>query len=305
MKDYYNILGINNNASEEDIKRAYRKLSKEFHPDINPDGGDRFKEIAEAYDVLTDPQKKQKWEMEKNGGFNGFGGFDDFFDQMFNRGNRQPQVPDKVINVNIGVIDSYRGKTVEIKYQRNIECSSCNSSGGDTETCGTCQGQGFFVQTIGGGFFQQTIRQTCPSCGGRGKIVIRPCSSCSGRSVKQEIKTIKFEIPVGIDSGQFIRMTNLGDFSNGVYGNLLIKVDIVEQDGFIMSGIDLIYRKEFDLESLSYDKFTIPHPDGELSITMPETFDTTKPLRVKNKGFKSHGIGDLYVDCVVKFKREK
>ena len=303
MKDYYNILGLNENASETEIKKAYRELSKQYHPDVNPDGGEKFKEIAEAYDVLTNPDKKSRWESEKNG-FGGFGNFDEFFN-MFNFGNqsRRPTVPEKIIEVSIGALKSYSGGEIKITYSRNIECGGCKGSGGDKRICATCQGNGFVVQTISGGFFQQQFRSTCPSCKGTGNIVIKPCNSCSGSGNNPETKEININIPTNVDEGQFFRLPNLGDFMHGMYGNLLIKVKIEPEGGFEKAGDDLIYTKYYNLEQLNESNITIPHPDGEITITMPELFDTSTPMRVRGKGYKGNRNGDLYVKNVVKFKR--
>ena len=304
MKDYYSILGLSENASESEIKKAYRELSKQYHPDVNPEGGEKFKEIAEAYDVLSNPEKKSRWESEKNG-FGGFAGFEDIFN-MFNFGGgqqRRPTVPEKLIEITIGALKSYYGGEITVNYHRNIECGGCSGTGGDKHSCGTCHGNGFVIQTIGGGFFQQQFRSTCPSCKGTGNIIIKPCNICSGSGTNPEQKEVKINIPRNVDEGQFFRLSGLGDFINNMYGNLLIKVKIEPENGFEKSGDDLIYTKYYNLEDLTNEIVVIPHPDGDITITIPETFDTLTPMRVKGKGYISDRRGDLYVKNVVRFKR--
>ena len=313
MKDYYQILGVDKKSSTDEIKKAYRKLSKQYHPDVNPQGEEKFKEIAEAYDILGDDNKRKSYDM---GGMDmsGFGSaFEEMFKNMggnnpfashFGNRNRRPQVPDKVIQVDITPLESFQSVEKEVNYRRNIACDGCNGSGGEKQTCVTCNGSGHIQQVFGNAFFRQVQTTVCTTCHGTGQKVIKACYGCGGSGVKPEIKNLKFKIPHGSDSGDFYRLDGLGDYHNPVgFGNLLVKINMTNTNTWEKMGNDLIYINVLNYEELKNDDFTVPHPDGELKLKFPEMFDTSVPLRVKNKGFKKDERGDLYVRNVVKFKR--
>lgn len=303
MEDYYNILDVPETATSEEIKKAYRKKSKEFHPDVNPDGESQFKKIAEAYDILSDPEKKNSYDNQRKYGGSMGGDIDpwELFRRMHNGfTQRRRSVPDKVIKVSVGVLESYRGVEKHINYRRNIKCDPCNGSGGDRVSCSTCNGNGFLQQEVGNGFFRQVVRSACPSCRGEGSTLTNRCNSCGGAGVKSQVENIKVNIPMGVDDGQYIRLQNIGDFTEGMYGNLLLQVEMVPENGFEKNMNDLVYTATFNLEQLQKESFDIPHPDGNLTIKMPNDFDTETPLRVKGKGFKLNSIGDLYVKLRVK-----
>lgn len=311
-KDYYNILGVDRNSTQDEIKKAYRKLSKQFHPDVNPDGAERFKEIAEAYDTLSDPDKKSRYDNPVNNMFGG-GGFDmNEFAEMFGfnpfGGQQRPRqgAPEKIIALSIFPEESFLGTRKNVTYQRQKPCYSCSGSGGDRETCGTCKGQGFFMQTQGNGFFNTVIRRECPSCKAKGSILIKPCFECSGVGTKTEYKTVEVKLSHNVDSGDFIRVPNGGDYINGTFGNLLIKIQMERNELWEKSTEDLIYNKVYTtVEEMMEDEISVPHPSGEIKIKKPETLDTSIPLRVKNKGYISASRhGDLFVKQTVKIKRE-
>lgn len=305
-ENYYQILGVEETASQDEIKKVYRKLAKENHPDK---GGDEelFKKISVAYDILGDESKRKDYDMRRKNPFGG-GGMEDIFQQMFNQtfGNRtkQQRVHDTVITTNLSVIDSYMASEKEITYKRKIKCDPCNGSGGDKKTCPTCNGQGHLVKQMGSGMFVQLVQVACNQCMGLGEIIINPCYNCHGSGTKEEIKKVNIKLPHGIDDGQFIRLQGIGDFKNGTYGNLVVRVNLTYDGVFEKIGHNLVYNAFFNLEDLKKEVFTIPHPDGELVIKFPKQFDTTKPLRLKSKGFKNEIIGDLLVNQHVKFERD-
>jgi molecular chaperone DnaJ len=322
MKNYYNILGVSKDATADDIKKAYRKLSKQYHPDVNPGGEDKFKEIAEAYEVLSDPEKKQMVDMGRDpNSKNPFGGsagdvnIDEFLRNMGFGGNpfqngggsfrRKPTSPDKIITLEIDPIESYTSPSKDVTYKRNTACNSCNGTGGDKHTCGTCNGGGVITQTIGNGYFQQIVQTECPACKGNGFYITKACYDCHGHGTKGEMKTINVKINHGIDDGEFYRMERAGDYHNGNYGNLLIKIQMKKDPTWEKFGDDLIYNNVVDFKGLTEPSFEIPHPDGKLSIKYPEQFDTITPLRIKGKGYKRERVGDLYVKNVVRFKRDE
>ena len=303
MENFYQILGVNENASQDEIKKAYRKLAVEHHPDK---GGDenKFKKISEAYDTIGDENKRGQYDNQKrnpfaNMGGGGFNPFEDMFNQMHNQ--RKRAVPDKIIEVVVGAVESYKGGEKNITYSRNHNCGGCNGSGGERISCSTCGGQGVITQQIGTGLFTQIIRQSCGSCGGKGFSYKTTCGTCHGSTTTSNVETITIKLPNGIDEGQFLRVQGKGDYKDGMYGNLVVKVKIVPENNFEKSMDDLIYNAYFDLNSLKQDSVKVPHPLGEISIKLPGEFDTSKPLRVKSKGY--HGRGDLYIKLFVKFKR--
>jgi molecular chaperone DnaJ len=303
MEDFYQILGVSENASQDEIKKAYRKLAVEHHPDK---GGDenKFKKISEAYDTIGDQNKRTQYDNQKrnpfaNMGGGGFNPFEDMFNQMHTQ--RKRAVPDKIIEVVVGAVESYKGGEKNITYTRNHNCGGCNGSGGERINCSTCGGQGVITQQIGTGLFTQIIRQSCGSCGGRGFSYKTTCGTCHGSTTTSSVETISIKLPNGIDEGQFLRVQGKGDYKDGMYGNLVVKVKIVPENNFEKSMDDLIYNAYFDLNSLKQDSVKVPHPLGEISIKLPGEFDTSKPLRVKSKGY--HGRGDLYIKLFVKFKR--
>ena len=308
MSNYYEILGVSKEASQDDIKKAYKKLAFEFHPDRNPEGGDKFKEIASAYDTLGDENKRRDYDNKMNNPFANNGGmsYEDIFHQMFGnqRGQqfhqRRKSAPDKIIKVQITPIESYRGLEKSIHYLKDNHCGVCHGSGGEQQMCNTCGGNGFQIKTVGTGFMVQQIRTACPTCAGRGHTLIHRCYSCDGRGVKPTSHEVTIKLPVGIDSGQYLKLVDLGDFRNGEYGDLVVQIEVIAKDGFEKMNNDLIYSLFLNLDEIQSDKFIIPHPDGDLNMVAPKIFDSSKPLRLKGKGYPG---GDMYVKLNVKFER--
>jgi molecular chaperone DnaJ len=299
IDNYYSVLGVDEKATQEEIKKAYRNLAKENHPDK---GGDeeKFKKINEAYDTIGDENKRQQYDNQKN---NPFGGnFADMF-SMFNKQRQRQDNHTSVITVNIGVLDSYLGRNKQITYKRKTSCNVCSGTGGDKRTCHTCNGAGSVMKQMGSGMFVQVVNMTCDTCMGTGKIIINACYACQGSETKDEMKTLDVKIPHGIEDGQFIRMSNVGDFRNGRFGDLVVRINLMEENGFFKNGPHLVYNSYLKYEDLMKDEVLIPHPDGELNIKLPKVMDTSKPLRVRGKGFKVDQIGDLLINQIVRFER--
>lgn len=306
-ESYYDILGVSESATQDEIKKAYRKKAVEHHPDK---GGDEqvFKKISEAYDTIGDESKRRQYDAQKNNPFGDMGGggfnpFEDFFSQFGGR-RRRNNVPEKVINVDITIFDSYLGSEKTINYNRNHNCEICNGSGGDRIPCKKCNGQGFITVRMGNGMFIQMVQQNCDVCNGQGSTLKNRCGGCSGAGTIPKMETMTFMIPHGSETGQMLRVDKMGDSFNGTYGNLILKINLLPDSSFEKSGNDLIYNAFLNLDDLKKNSISIPHPDGELRVNYPIDFDTSKPLRVKSKGFKVGNRGDLYVRLYVKFKRE-
>jgi molecular chaperone DnaJ len=310
MKDFYSILGVNEKASQEEIKKAYRKLSKQFHPDVNPEGADRFKEIAEAYDTIGTESKRQEYDNKKNNPFGGMfngsggGGMDDLF-SMFNGGfnpfqqRRRQRAPDKVLNVHVTPSESMLGSNKKINYHKKEQCNVCSGNGGKREQCMTCQGRGVVQQqfNFGGQIHLQT--HDCPSCKGQGSVLIETCFTCNGNGHKPTFASIDIDIPRSLDNGDFLRVPNAGDYQNSVgVGDLVIQIRLNPDENFEKIGADLYANIKVSPEDfITENSFNIPHPEGELIIKVPvDTLTTEKPLRIKGKGYYvNEGRGDLIV----------
>ncbi len=299
MKDYYKILEVEENAGEDDIKKSYRTLSKKYHPDVNPNGDEKFKEIVEAYDTLSDKQKRDEYDFLRKNPNHG-NNLNDVFSHFFNNQQRRRTSPDKVVRIPITPVESYHGIQKVIQYTKDEKCNPCNGTGGDQQTCKTCGGQGFQVKMFGTGFMVQHIRTTCNTCAGRGYTLVHKCNHCDGRGYKSANNSMSVRIPHGIDDGQFIRVAHAGDFRSGEYGDLILQIQITPQDNFEKIGNDLVYQLYLNYEQLLQEKYTIPHPDGEIVISAPKIVDTSKSLRIKGKGYNG---GDMYIRTNVKFER--
>jgi molecular chaperone DnaJ len=216
------------------------------------------------------------------------------------RQQRRKNAPDKIVKVIITPVESYLGVEEDIHYIKENHCNICNGTGGEQQQCTTCRGQGFEVKTYGTGFMSQQIRTNCSTCGGKGYTLVHKCYNCGGNGTKSVANSIKIKLPVGIDSGQYLKLENAGDFKHGDYGDLVIQIEVMSKDGFEKLNNDLIYNLYLNLEEVQKDKFLIPHPNGDLSMDSPRLFDTSRPLRLKGKGYNG---GDMYVKLNVKFEK--
>lgn len=311
-ENLYTILGVDEKSSQDDIKKAYREKSKKLHPDMGGSEED-FKKINEAYSTLSDPQKRSQYDNRKNnpfGNFGGHGGFGDIFEQMFNFGGnpfakkQKNNFTDKIIELNITPLESYLGVDKEVRFFRNGSCDYCSGKGGERHNCNACGGQGFFARTVSNGMFNQVFRNVCNQCQGNGYLLKNRCGVCSGNGTKVMEEKINIKLPHGIDDGQFLKVIGKGDFNGIGFGNLLLKIKMNSADNFEKVNNDLVYNMNFDLEDLKKDGFDIPHPGGKMNVKFPKEFDTSKPLRIKSKGYQGTTTGDLYVRMNVKYIRE-
>ncbi len=179
-------------------------------------------------------------------------------------------------------------------------CGDCNGSGGERNHCNVCNGSGVVVQKMSNGMMVQMIQTVCNHCNGQGFIYIKTCNTCRGNCSVEKNENIKIKLPHGIDDGQFLRLQGKGDFHNGIYGNLVVRIKVIPENNFEKFGNDLIYNKFLNLDDIKKDSFILPHPNGELSVKFPPVFDSSVPLRVKSKGFNG---GELYIKLFVKFTR--
>ena len=302
MENLYEVLGVNESSSADEIKKAYRKLAMEHHPDK---GGDeeKFKKISEAYDTLGDDTKRIQYDNQRKNPIGSM--FEDFFNQTGFHTQRKTSAPEKVVNIEIGAIESYLSVEKTINYERKIKCEPCNGNGGEKMKCNGCKGTGFNTITMGSGFFQQILRQPCNMCRGVGEVYKNVCGTCGGAQVQSTMDSVKVKIPHGVGEGQFFRVQGRGDYYNGTYGNLILRVFVVPEKDFEKRENHLIYQASLNYEDLTKETLEIPHPKGTISVKIPEDFDNTKPLRVKTKGYQTESLGDLIIYLNVKFKRKK
>tara|TARA_Y100001937_G_scaffold53375_2_gene73614 strand:+ start:3108 stop:4055 length:948 start_codon:yes stop_codon:yes gene_type:complete len=288
MKNYYEILGVSKDATAEEIKKSYRKLSLKYHPDKNPEGEDKFKEVAEAYSVLSDESKKHQYDNRGSG----FSSFEDLFNNgsnpfdmfgdFFNKGNqrRQRRGTDIRITLTIPLKDCYLGSSKEVSFNRNVT---------NNQQCPQCKGAGVIQRMASNGMFNQIMNVQCSACRGNGFI--------NGGNFKSE--TIKFEIPKGIDDGQQMKMRGKGNgIWGGIDGDLVINLKIIPDPNFERRGPTLIYNSKVSLVDLILGcEMVVPHFDGPVKLQVPELTDFKKPLKLKEKGFlDERGFkGDLYV----------
>lgn len=336
-KDYYEVLGLNKGASEDEIKKAYRKLAMKYHPDRvatlsdseKKTAEEKFKELQEAYAVLSDAQKKQMYDQfghagvsgnagAGGGGFGGFGGggFDDLFETFgsifgggggrSSRGSGAMAGNDLEYHLEITLEESAFGVDKELKYARREKCDECNGSGAKKGTkpvtCPTCQGRG--QVRFSQGFF--SVQQTCPDCYGQGTLNKDKCNHCHGQGLVKKNKTVQVHIPAGIDDGSTLRLTGEGEggLNGGPNGDLYIHVSIRSHKIFTREGKDLHCEVPISFVSAALgDEIEVPTIEGKaVKLKIPEGTQTNSVLRVKDKGIKSlrgMGNGDLYCHIYV------
>ena len=329
-RDFYEILGVPKNATDDEIKKSYRKMAMKYHPDRNQ--GDataevKFKEAKEAYEMLSDAEKRAAYDqyghagVDPNmrgaagaGGFGGFGeSFGDIFGDIFGQARRQQggggrQVfrgNDLSYAMDITLEEAAAGKKTEIRIPSYDECDTCHGSGAkpgtSAKTCGTCQGQG--VVQMRQGFF--SVQQNCPHCRGSGKIISDPCSPCHGQGKIKRQKTLEISIPAGIDDGMRIRSTGNGEpgTNGGPPGDLYIEIRLQKHEVFQRDGDDLHCAVPISFTTAALGgEVSVPTLNGEAAIDLPEGTQTGKQFRLRGKGIKGVRAsfpGDLYCHITV------
>jgi len=329
-RDYYTVLGLTREDSEEDVKKAYRKLAMKFHPDRNPDDKtteEKFKEAKEAYEVLTDPRKRAAYDQFGHagvdpsagfgaagargfGGAEGFGGFADAFGDIFGeifgqsgrggRGNGMFRGADLRYNLDLSLEEAARGAEVKIRIPAMETCETCHGSGAKPGTepkqCPTCHGRG--EVRVSQGFF--SIQQTCPTCHGTGKVVPDPCTTCHGAGRVKKHKTLSVKIPAGVDQDDRIRLTGEGEggMNGGPAGDLYVVVNLKPHPMFQREGADLHCEMPISFATAALGgEIEIPTLDGQAKIKVPPETQTGQVFRLRNKGIRpvrGSVQGDLY-----------
>jgi molecular chaperone DnaJ len=326
-RDYYEILSVTRTSSDEEIKKSYRSIAMQCHPDRNPGdkkAEERFKEAAEAYEVLSDSQKKEIYdnyghEGLNSTGFRGFNGFEDIFsnfssifDDVFGYGNARGQSrsaaregADLRYDLNISFLDAAFGVTTEIELEKLITCSKCSgtgaSPGSSPETCRTCKGRGQVIQSSG--FF--TISSTCPHCGGHGQVISKPCGNCHGTGKENVSKTVQLKIPAGVETGSRLRMRGEGEagYMGGYSGDLYVFIHVEEHEIFARSGDDIICRVPISfVHAAMGGTVEVPTLKGKEKLKIPRGTQNGKAFRLKGKGIphiRGFGSGDQIIEVFV------
>ena len=330
-KDYYEILGVDKDASQKEIKKAYRKLAKKYHPDMNKDDSDtseKFKEISEAYEILSDPDKRERYDRYGHSGINdndfnyddfaqgGFGGFEDIFDMFFGgrsgRGSRRRgprKGSDLQYRMEITFEEAAFGAEKEITIPRTETCETCGGSGAkpgtDVKTCPKCNGSGQMRVSQKTPFGQFTQTKTCDRCGGSGKIVKTPCPDCNGSGKQRRHRNLTVNIPAGVQDGNRLRMAGEGEAGEkgAPSGDLYIIINVKNHEIFDRKGDDIYCEVPINfVQATLGDEIKVPTLDGKVKFTIPEGTQPGTTFRLKDKGIphlNGHGRGDEYIKAKV------
>lgn len=325
--EYYDRLGVSKDASQDEIKRAYRKMSKKYHPDINKEPGaeEKYKEVQEAYETLSDDQKRAAYDQYGPDGANGFGGqggfggfdggagfggFEDIFSSFFGGGaTRNPNAPrqgdDLQYRVNLSFEEAIFGAEKEVHYNREATCKTCSGSGAkpgtSPVTCGRCHGQGVInvdTQTPLGMMRRQV---TCDVCHGTGQEIKEPCQTCHGTGHEKQSHKVSVKIPAGVETGQQIRLAGQGeaDFNGGPYGDLFVIINVNPSDKFTRDGSTIYYTLNISfVQAALGDTVEVPTVHGNVEMTIPAGTQTGKTFRLKGKGaprLRGGSQGDQHV----------
>lgn len=323
QRDYYDVLGVARNASDDEIKRAYRKLALKNHPDHNPGNAEaeqRFKEAAEAYEVLRDPERRTRYDKFGHAGvgdnFGGFSSTEDIFAQFgdlfgdvfgFSMGNRRSRGPrpepgaDLRYNLSVSFMQAAKGAEVNLSVPRRVPCEECKGTGAakgsSPETCAHCNGMGQVRNSQG--FFQ--FVQPCPVCRGEGKIIKHPCPRCKGETFVEQVRDLSVRVPAGVDTGTRLRLRNEGEAgrNGGPMGDLYVFITVEDDDRFIRQGQDLIVTADvtFPQAALGH-KVEVPGLDGPVEVQIPKGTQSETVFRIQGQGLPYLGqkrVGDLLV----------
>lgn len=328
-QDFYELLGVERDASAADLKKAYRKLAMQYHPDRNPGDAEaeaKFKEVSQAYDVLSDDEKRRAYDQFGHaafeggagaGGFDfGFGSsfadvFDDLFGEFMGGGGRQrrggaTRGADMRYNLEISLEEAFHGTQAEIQIPTSEQCGECSGTGAEPGsqpvTCPTCQGHG--KVRAQSGFF--TIERTCPACQGAGRVIEKPCGSCGGQGRVEKDKTLNVNVPAGVENGTRIRLSGEGEagLRGGPSGDLYIFLSIAPHPVFRRDGAHIYCRVPIPMVTAALGgNIEVPTLDGgKVGVTVPEGTQTGRQFRLRGKGMphmRGQGAGDMYIQTVV------
>ena len=326
-QDYYKILGVDKNASQDEIKSSYRKLVKQYHPDLHPNDAEaaaKFKEINEANEVLSDPQKRKQYDFElehpyaagagqgfSGGGFEGFGDiFSEFFGGFSGGGARaqaKERGADITLEVELSFLDAAKGSNKTVTFNRREPCASCKGTGAKDgvkfEKCAKCNGTGTIQKVVGGGLFRMVNTTVCPDCNGTGKKIIEKCTVCGGKGYSVKNTSFTFDVPAGADTNSYIRKRGMGHASThgGEAGDLIVIFKVLPHKIFKRENFDLYIDLPIPFTTACLGgTVKVPTLDKAVDLDIVEGTQTGKVYIVKGKGIKSaRGTGNLYVKIIV------
>lgn len=326
-RDYYEVLGVSKQASADELKKAFRKMARQYHPDANPDKKDaeeKFKEIAEAYEVLSDPEKRANYDRFGHaanngqgfggfeGGFGGFGdlgGLGDIFDMFFGGGGRSRRGPEKGSDLRLDMEISFEeaafGLEKDIKVPRNEECGTCGGTGAapgtKAQACSACNGSGQIQYAQNTPFGRVVQSRTCDRCRGAGKIIEKPCPTCHGAGQVRKTRSIHVKIPAGVDSGTRLRVSGEGEsgLRGGPRGDLYVYIYVKAHKFFRREGNDVIVEIPVSFSQAALgDEIEVDTLDGKARVKVPEGTQSGSVFRLRGRGIPDlhgHGRGDQHV----------
>lgn len=328
-RDYYEVLGVNKGASTDDIKKAYRNLARQYHPDVNkePNAEAKFKEVKEAYDILSDSAKRERYDRfgheDPQAGFGGagfggadFGDFGDIFDMFFGGGGgrrRNPNAPRKGADLQYSMTLEFKeavfGKETDITIPREDECDTCHGTGAKPgskiETCSICKGTGQQETVQNSPFGRVVNRRICSACQGQGKIIVEKCAECRGAGRVKKRKNIHIKVPAGVDDGAQLRVAGEGEpgINGGPPGDLFIVLRVKEHEFFDRDGDNIFCEVPITFTQAALgDEIEVPTLDGKVKLKIPEGTQTGTNFRIKGQGvprLRYSGRGDQHVKVVV------
>lgn len=307
-KDYYKILEVERNATENDIKKAYRRLSKQYHPDLNPDNKEaeeKFKDIAEAYSILSDNEKKNNYDRfgTADGRTNPFAGMDvnDMFSSFFGGQNvRRRKGTDIRVNVKVTLEEIFEGVHKKIKYRKSNKCSSCNNTGGESTQCNTCGGSGIVTQIQNTPFGRMSNSVSCPTCSGLGEMIINKCNTCSGSGTNIGETEFAFDLPKGVMDGESLRVNGMGNsVRKGLDGDLIINIVEIPHEIYRRVGNDIHQRINLTYKDLvlGNDDVHVETLEGKIKFKIKEGTKVGSMLRIPNRGLvRKDEKGDMLIE---------
>ncbi len=329
-RDYYEVLGVARDASDRDIKSAFRRLARELHPDVNPGdptAEERFKEVAEAYEVLSDSEQRARYDRFGHagvrggggGGAQGFGSFQDIFDaffggaDVFGGAGGAAAGEDLLVATSISFVQSATGTEVEVMVDRVEECGTCDGSGAapgsEVTTCDACQGQGQVRQVVSTALGQMVRARPCPACEGTGRHVAVPCADCRGRGRVRAQSAVPVRVPAGVATGQRIRLQGRGGAGapGAPAGDLYVEVRVMPDDRFVRDDLDIVHEVSVPATAaMTGTTVSVPTIEGEADVVIPAGTQPGDEMRLKGLGFPVvHGRsrGDQVVVVDVRIPR--
>lgn len=321
MADHYEVLGIDRGASADEVKKAYRRLARELHPDVNPSGeaAERFKQVTHAYDVLSDPQQRQQYDMGGSsgmGGASGFGGFGDIFETFFGGGqsqrgprSRRERGQDALLRVEVELDEIIFGTHREIEVDTAVLCETCNGSccspGTEPATCDICRGSGQIQRTVRSLLGNVLTSSPCGTCRGYGTVIPSPCPTCAGQGRVRARRTVAVDIPAGVDTGVRIQLPGQGEVgpAGGPNGDLYLEMKVKTHETFSRNGDDLLATIEVQMaDAILGTTVTLPGLDGDVSVELKPGTQSAEIITVKDRGItrlRGSGRGDLKIGVQV------